>query len=194
MDSSQRYIGAPSGVVLCVDRTNGSGLAGRFYHFYSETATEFQSMDELMFELEAFFDAINFPYPATSRRVFNSYEKKRKKSQENGNTQRDGKNHGGETFRGSVMVSNSSRNQERIKVMGEEELLRRHGDLGTFIVRVQQRQNSSWQGRITWSDRNETVNFRSAWEMVRLIADALDMVGGQPETCWPQEEEPEIEQ
>ncbi|MCI8506232.1 MAG: hypothetical protein HFI67_08610 [Lachnospiraceae bacterium] len=71
--------------------------------------------------------------------------------------------------------------------MNEEELLRRHGNLGTFIVRVQQRQNSSWQGRITWSDKNETVNFRSAWEMVRLIAEALDRTEQTEEVGWPEE-------
>lgn len=73
--------------------------------------------------------------------------------------------------------------------MEEEELLRRHGDLGTFIVRVQHRQNSSWQGRITWADQNKTVNFRSIWEMVRLIGDALDTAGAPDENGeeahWP---------
>ena len=31
----------------------------------------------------------------------------------------------------------------REKVMKDQELLSRHGDMGSFIVRVQQRQNSS---------------------------------------------------
>lgn len=64
--------------------------------------------------------------------------------------------------------------------MKEEELLAKHGDLGTFIVRVQHRQNSSWQGRITWSEKNKTVNFRSVWEMVQLIGNALDTIS-EPE-------------
>ena len=60
--------------------------------------------------------------------------------------------------------------------MKDEALLNRHGDLGTFIVRVQHRQNSSWQGRLTWMEENKTVYFRSVWEMVKLMESALDTV------------------
>ena len=78
-------------------------------------------------------------------------------------------------------------------MMSDEELLSKHGDLGTFIIRVQHRQNSSWQGRITWSERNKTVYFRSIWEMIRLIADALDRVGGKEGEItvpnWPEEDD-----
>ncbi len=70
--------------------------------------------------------------------------------------------------------------------MKDEELLDRHGDLGTFIVRVQHRQNSSWQGRITWMEENQTLSFRSIWEMVKLIASAVDTAEMEEET----EEEP----
>ena len=58
--------------------------------------------------------------------------------------------------------------------MKDEELLSKHGDLGTFIVRVQHRQNSSWQGRITWMEKDKTINFRSVWEMVKLIESAVE--------------------
>ena len=65
--------------------------------------------------------------------------------------------------------------------MNDEELLSRHGDLGTFIIRVQHRQNSSWQGRITWMDEDKTVYFRSMWEMLKLIDSAVG-TGGQDES------------
>ena len=72
--------------------------------------------------------------------------------------------------------------------MKDEDLLRKHGDLGTFIIRVQHRQNSSWQGRITWADQNKSVNFRSIWEMIKLIAQALDadstQEDGAEEVTW----------
>ena len=59
------------------------------------------------------------------------------------------------------------------KVNKDEEMLEMHGDLGTFIVRVQHRQNSSWQGRITWVEEDRTVYFRTVWEMMKLIEEAL---------------------
>ena len=66
-------------------------------------------------------------------------------------------------------------------VMSDEELLNKHGDLGTFIIRVQHRQNSSWQGRITWMDEDKTVYFRSMWEMLKLIDSAVGTAQGQEE-------------
>ena len=78
-----------------------------------------------------------------------------------------------------------------MKVMRDEELLLKHGDLGSFIIRVQHRQNSSWQGRITWIEKNQTMYFRSALELMKLMEDALDSVSG-PENdeefaSWPEE-------
>ena len=76
--------------------------------------------------------------------------------------------------------------------MADEELLRKRGDLGSFIVRVQHRQNSSWQGRITWIEEDKTVYFRSIWEMIKLVESALDTVDtekGGVELSWAEEPE-----
>ncbi|MCI9486706.1 MAG: hypothetical protein HFI64_06970 [Lachnospiraceae bacterium] len=58
--------------------------------------------------------------------------------------------------------------------MGDEKLLEQHGDLGTFVIRVQHRQHSSWQGRVTDLDKDQTVYFRSALELIKIIDGALD--------------------
>ena len=50
---------------------------------------------------------------------------------------------------------------------------KRTGDLGSFVIRVQHRQNNSWQGRVTWLEENKTENFRSVLELIHLIDDAL---------------------
>ena len=57
------------------------------------------------------------------------------------------------------------------------------GDLGTFLVCVQHRDNGSWQGRVTWMEQGRTVNFRSVWEMVQLIDEAI-RGGAVPEVSW----------
>ena len=76
--------------------------------------------------------------------------------------------------------------------MKDGEQLGRHGDLGTFVINVQHRQNSSWQGRITCVDKQQTVSFRSVWEMVKLMANALEMVDDSEESIeeaeWPEKE------
>lgn len=47
-------------------------------------------------------------------------------------------------------------------------------DRGTFIVKILGRQNSTWQGNITWVEEQQTKNFRSALELLKLIDGALD--------------------
>ena len=63
--------------------------------------------------------------------------------------------------------------KEMTRALEDDEMLEMHGDLGTFIIRVQHRQNSSWQGRITWVEEDKTLYFRSVWEMVKLIEEAM---------------------
>ena len=152
MEKTQWYIGTPNGVVLCVDQYGGQQLAGRLCHAYSEKPIPITHMEQFLFELEHFYDSINFPHPGTNSR----------------------------TFEGEI--PHISQSTGRTKVMNDEELLNMHGDLGTFIIRVQHRQNSSWQGRITWMDQDKTVYFRSMWEMLKLIDSAVGTAGGQRES------------
>lgn len=161
MEKSQWYIGTPNGVVLCIDHVGKRQFSGRLYHAYSAKGFVITSLEQMLFQLEKFYDSINFPHPTTNNR----------------------------TFQGETQATNLR--EERARIMSDEELLSKHGDLGTFIVRVQHRQNSSWQGRITWMDKDKTVYFRSMWEMLKLLASALDTVNGQEEVeelDWPKEE------
>ena len=76
--------------------------------------------------------------------------------------------------------------------MIDESLLTQHGELGTFTIRVQQRQNSSLQGKITWMEQHETRAFRSIWEMVKLMDSAIDAVSptdASQEVTWTDGEE-----
>ncbi len=163
MGKSQWYIGSPNGVVLCVDHASRWQIRGRLYHAYSREGLKIANMEQLLFELEHFFDSIDFPHPSTNNR----------------------------SFQGEIPHIGHRAGKE--KVMSDEELLGRHGDLGTFIIRVQHRQNSSWQGRITWMDQDKTVYFRSMWEMLKLVDSALDTVSrwedDRDEPTWPEESE-----
>ena len=99
--------------------------------------------------MESLYDRMQFPFPNTTMRTF------------------------GQTGASAATPTGRQQPEERTKVMSDKALLEKHGDLGTFIVRVQQRQNSTWQGRITWMDEDKSVNFRSIWEMVHLIEEAV---------------------
>lgn len=43
----------------------------------------------------------------------------------------------------------------------------------TFIVKILNEQNETWQGSITWVETNEVQYFRSALEMLRMMGDAI---------------------
>ena len=45
---------------------------------------------------------------------------------------------------------------------------------GTFLVKILNKQNSTWQGSITWMEEQKTQNFRSALELIKLIDGVLD--------------------
>ncbi len=148
---TQWYIGAPNGIVLCVNAVSGGRVQGELYHSYSRDPVPFSNMGEMTFAMERVYDALKFPHPSTNTRTFVPAKS------------------AGEVF------------QERSRIMSDESLLSKHGDIGTFIVRVQHRQNSSWQGRITWMEEDKTVCFRSIWEMIKLIENAVDTVSDQEE-------------
>ena len=160
MDHSQWYIGTQNGVVVCVDRAAGRTFSGRFFHSYSTEPRRFSNLEQMLFQLEDLYNKLKFPYPSTNERLFVPGEPE--------------------------PISH----EKRSKIMKDEDLLKQHGDLGSFIIRVQHRQNSSWQGRITWMEKNQTVYFRSVWEMMKLIENALDTVSPQEEQegepIWPE--------
>ena len=160
MDRTQWYIGAPNGVVICIRENNDAELAGEFYHSYSTEPVPFQGIGQMTLRMEKLFDWLHFPYPGTNSRSFLPVKQPAEKE-------------------------NNNNPPERKKIMSDEMLLTKHGEIGTFIVRVQHRQNSSWQGRITWMEEDKTVQFRSVWEMIKLIENAVDSVSA------PEDEEEE---
>lgn len=141
---TQSYIGVPNGVVLCIDERHGNEYIGYYYHAYDREGIRIITLEEMIFSLESFFDTINYPHSTTNNRSF----------KEN-----------------PIYIQSY---QEKKRVMTDEELLRKHGDLGSFIIRVQHRQNSSWQGMITWVEEDKTLRFRSTFELVKLIESALN--------------------
>ena len=56
----------------------------------------------------------------------------------------------------------------------EQDIKNQVGRKASFIVRVTSRQNATWQGSISWTERGITKHFRSALELLKLIASALE--------------------
>ena len=63
--------------------------------------------------------------------------------------------------------------------MDEQDSKNLVGHKASFIVRVTSRQNATWQGSISWTERGVTKHFRSALELIKLIDSALDEEEGK---------------
>jgi hypothetical protein len=138
------YTGISNSIVLAVDDKDIRGIQGRVYHAYSEEAIPIACFEEVIRIAENLFNDLGYPQMATNDREF-----------------------GGSSY-------SYRKKEEMVKVMDDKTLLEQQGDLGTFIIRVQHRQHSSWQGKVTWIEENETVNFRSALELMKMIDHVLE--------------------
>ena len=42
----------------------------------------------------------------------------------------------------------------------------------TFVVQIQFRENATWQGTVQWAEKKQSLNFRSALELIRIMDSA----------------------
>ncbi len=45
---------------------------------------------------------------------------------------------------------------------------------GTFIIKVEESQRGTWQGKVVWADEDTTEHFRSALELLQLVDEAIN--------------------
>lgn len=43
----------------------------------------------------------------------------------------------------------------------------------SFIIRITDRENDTWQGSVTWTDKGVTKYFRSTLELIKLMDSAV---------------------
>jgi hypothetical protein len=75
-----------------------------------------------------------------------------------------------------VAVRSFSRTRPGERELGTQlpEPAPREGRRATFAVHIHFRQNASWQGCVTWLERNRVEHFRSVLELLMLIHSALN--------------------
>lgn len=146
MGATGRYIGTPNGIVLCVCRNDRGTIEGELYHAYCKEGIPYRGYEQIIKIAEELFNALGFPHMGTGDRDIQGY------------------------------THTYQKKEGMTRVMADDELLEKHGDMGTFVIRVQHRQHSSWQGRVTYLDEDKTVYFRSALELIKIIDGTLDRV------------------
>lgn len=138
-------------VSLCLD----SGEQGELYHLYGAKSAAFDSLFEAVNRMEELYDALSSPRASAGRR---SFLRERKREALPPEKKPEGFLHGtGESLDAGAL----------------ERLLRRRGAKATFWIRVLYRQYTSWQGEVTWVERQKKEHFRSVLELLGLIDSAL---------------------
>lgn len=62
----------------------------------------------------------------------------------------------------------------------------------TFVIQILNQQNATWQGLITWTEKQQTQPFRSALEMIKLMDSALaEKSKENNQQGWNQKEQPD---
>ena len=141
-----------SAVWIGINQYNGSDWNGKIYTRLNKEAINFRNIGEMLDVLESIWNTIGYPQEAMINRRFLAQEKLTAKK---------------ELIRVSYF---DDRTKDKIKVeLSEADMEKRRGEQDTFIVRIQYRQNATWQGHVTWVDENKTVPFRSALELIKLI-------------------------
>ena len=140
---SQVNISAPNLVSVCVDEMQGGEISGRLYHCYSAEAEIFCNVIELLRNMENLFDRIEFPQASTKGRTF------------------------------IPSVEPARRIIRPDKVVQQQDLLEYKGEIGTFLVNVRYRQNSTWQGEMFWIEREQKRFFNNTLDFIKLVDIAL---------------------
>lgn len=59
------------------------------------------------------------------------------------------------------------------KICAVEDLLKKSGEAGTFLLNVRYRQNSSWQGELQWIEKDMVFHFSSVLELIKILSNAM---------------------
>lgn len=141
---------APDLMCVCVDGERSSDIYGRLYCKDRKDSIEFGNGSRLLLEMEKWCDYLGFPQCEVKMRSF-----------------------------GPAKDCPEDRRRRDLKMEKAEETMNTDifdgsGEKGTFLVHIKYRQNATWQGQVTWAEKRETQNFRSALELLKLIDSALD--------------------
>ena len=117
-------------------------------HLFAEETTSFAGASDLIVYLDNLYDEWKYPQRATTQRTF----KETREVQ----------------TRGAAAHLNS---KEKVRTV--DELYAARGELATFMLHVEYRQNASWQGHVIWLEEEKLRSFQSVLELLRLMDRAL---------------------
>ncbi len=130
---------------VCVDSYDNQNIRGSFVNNYYGEEFLYNSTVEMLFKMEELMNKIGSP---------KKYEKDR-------------------SFISDKQESNINSHVElpinRLVQSNGFNEYNKKGEIATFYIKIRFRQNSSWQGSITWLEGGKTEDFRSVFELLKII-------------------------
>lgn len=124
---------------VCVDGVADGRIQGRVYSRRLTKPMEFSDIGRLLLQMEAVLDEQNFPQAFQRIRTFRPPQPE-------------------------AVPAAASREEG----MSAEEVAAARGTVGTFIIYVITRRNTTWQGFVEWLDVGERQDFNSVLELLKL--------------------------
>ena len=132
---------------ICIHDSSNRDFSGELYNPYLPAPIPFAGVAELLGRMEGLMDRFEFPQSYYQPRSFHDDSK--------------------------IQALRAS--EERVTRHMEEKVFEtKVGRRATFIVQIQFRQNATWQGVITWSEKKQERHFRSTLEMIKLMDEAME--------------------
>ncbi len=148
---------SPNIITLCLDFYDRERQSGRMYHLYTSCGVSFSTLFEAFDRMDRLYDEFLLPQAAMRIRSFRIDRRKQERA-----------------VKKERMPKLQVRTRKEMKIMEEfDKVTGQRGKDSTFIIHVKYRQNASWQGEVTWVDKQKKEYFRSALELVRLIDSAM---------------------
>ena len=131
---------------LCMDAYGAEQQRGRLWSQYKREPVPFTSLFEALERMEELYDALQYPFASTQIRSFLREIGKERGPDEEGRPGR-----------------------EYPLVEPFDKVIGHRGQDATFIIRVQYRQHSTWQGEVVWAEARKRSRFGSILELMKLI-------------------------
>ena len=133
---------------ICVDGYKNKSISGSFINNHYGDEVKFNSTFEMLSDMENIMNITGSPKKYEKDRSFFVDDDK------NGN-------------------DNDNDPSKLLKLNSFNEYDKK-GELATFYIKIRFRQNSSWQGNITWREGGKTEDFRSVFELLKIIDSAFE--------------------
>ena len=129
---------------ICIDCVKGRTVSGRVLSRRLIQPYHFPDLNSFVLQMEAVFDAQNFPQAYQRTRTFLRIEDK-----------------------GLLAAADPESG------MSEEEVNAGRGEVATVELRVMSRRNSTWQGTVNWLDGDVIRDFSSYLELMHIADEKL---------------------